>query len=229
MSTSVTPDPSDHDRVRELFDRGSELPTEQWEPFLRRECPDDPALRAEALRILRGAQQASTEQFLERPMAPPPAADPPRIGKYQIVRRFSELGGQATAYLAHDPDTDRQVVLKRYHLGDTPDDQHALFQEGRALARFHSAYVARCFGIERLGDEPFLVVEYIPGRNLDEIRRDGPLDPKRIVQLMSQLAEGVAAVHACGLSRPLTEQQNPVGIGEECRFFPEFSGRNPYF
>jgi hypothetical protein len=198
MNTTVHHDPDDHG-IRELFDRAADLSADQWESFLARECPDDPARRAEVLRILKGAQQASAEQFLERPREEQPTASPEAIGKYRVVRRLSEAGGQATAYLAYDPDTDRQVVLKRYHPGDTPDDQHPLFEEAQALARIHSDYVAQCFGIERLGDEAFLVVEYIPGRNLEEIRRDGPLNPNRIVRLVTWLAEGVVAVHACGL------------------------------
>src|SRR5262249_46795041 len=91
----------------------------------------------------------------------------------------------------------RHVVLKRYH--DGGDNHQILAEEGRALARVASPYVARCHGIERIGEEAYLVVEYVPGRNLSEVRRDGPLDGARIIGLLCQLAEGVAAVHGCGL------------------------------
>ena len=115
------------------------------------------------------------------------------VGKYQIVRRFSELSGQAAAYLAFDPDLERHVVLKRYHglSGEA--------EEGRALAKVASPYVAHCHGIERIDGEAYLVVEYVPGRNLAEVRRDGPLDLEQVVRILAQLAEGVAAVHARGL------------------------------
>ena len=62
-----------------------------------------------------------------------------------------------------------------------------------------SPFVARCYGIERIDGELYLVVEYIPGRNLGEVRRDGPMDPARVVRIMAELAQGVAAVHARGL------------------------------
>ena len=39
----------------------------------------------------------------------------------------------------------------------------------------------------------------MPGRNLAEVRRDGPLDLAQVVRILAQLAEGVAAVHARGL------------------------------
>jgi Protein kinase domain len=124
-------------------------------------------------------------------------AEPSRIGKYQEVRRFSQSSGQAAAYLAFDPDLNRHVVLKRYH--GQPGEETGEAEEGRALARVHSTYVAGCLGVDRIGDEPYLVVEYIPGRNLTEIRSDEPLERARAIGVVTQLAEGVAAVHACGL------------------------------
>ena len=125
------------------------------------------------------------------------SAEPIHVGKYQIVRRFSELSGQAAAYLAFDPDLERHVVLKRYHGG--PHGPSGEAEEGRALAKVVSPYVARCHGIERIDGEASLVVEYVPGRNLAEVQRGGPLDLAQVVRILAQLAEGVAAVHARGL------------------------------
>ncbi len=88
-------------------------------------------------------------------------------------------------------------MLKRYHGG--PHGPSGEAEEGRALAKVVSPYVARCHGIERIDGGAYLVVEYVPGRNLAEVRRDGPLDLAQVVGILAQLAEGVAAVHARGL------------------------------
>jgi eukaryotic-like serine/threonine-protein kinase len=109
------------------------------------------------------------------------------------VHRFVETSGQAAAYLAFDPDLERHVVLKRYH-GPTGEAE-----EGRTLARVSSPYVARCHSVDRIDGEAYLVVEYVPGRNLAEVRRDGPLGLAQVVGILAQLAEGVSAVHAHGL------------------------------
>ncbi|MDG3008299.1 serine/threonine protein kinase [Paludisphaera mucosa] len=196
MDTTIDNDPG-AGRVRELFEGSADLPPEEWEPFLQRQCPDDPGIRAEVLRILQSDRHPEIEAFLRRQAAGGPDTEFESIGKYREVRRFSRSGGQGTAYLALDPDLRRHVVLKRYHAGAgaTP----AAIAEARSLAQVQSPYVARCYGIERHGDEAFLVVEYIPGRNLDEIRRDGPMGWGRVVGIASRLAEGVAAVHARGL------------------------------
>ena len=211
MNSTHSYDPDRYRQLRELVDRAAERPAAEWASFLERECPADPTLQSEALRLLEHARAASTEGFLE-PSAPPTepssvsvahgepnpgSAEPIHVGKYQIVRRFSELSGQAAAYLAFDPDLERHVVLKRYHGG--PHGPSGEAEEGRVLAKVVSPYVARCHGIERIDGEAYLVVEYVPGRNLAEVRRDGPLDLAQIVRILAQLAEGVAAVHARGL------------------------------
>ena len=207
MNSTSPYDTDRYRRLRELVDRGAERPAAEWASFLERECPADPALQSEALRLLAHAQAASTEGFLE-PCAPTAvpgsvsvtdgepvsgSAELIHVGKYQIVRRFSEASGQAAAYLAFDPDLERHVVLKRYH------GRSGEAEEGRALAKVVSLYVARCHGIERIDGEAYLVVEYVPGRNLAEVRRDGPLNLAQVVRILAQLAEGVAAVHARGL------------------------------
>jgi hypothetical protein len=207
MNSTLPCDPDRYRRLRELVDRAAERPASEWVTFLGRECATDPALQEEALRLLGHAQAASAEGFLE-PSAPtvelgsvsmtqwepdPGSAERSYVGKYRIVRRFSAVGGQAAAYLAFDPDVERHVVLKRYH-GPSGEAE-----EGRALAKIKSPYVAHCHGVERIDGAAFLVVEYIPGRNLAEVRHDGPLNLGAVVRILAQLAEGVAAVHARGL------------------------------
>ena len=211
MNSTLPYDPDRYRQLRELVDRAAERPTAEWAAFLEEECPTDPVLQSEALRLLAHALAASADGFLE-PAAPTTEpspesvahgepnrglAEPIQVGKYLIVRRFSESSGQAAAYLAFDPDLERHVVLKRYHSGHHAQSGEA--DEGRALAKVVSPYVARCHGIERIDGEAYLVVEYVPGRNLAEVRSDGPLDLARVVRILGQLAEGVAVVHARGL------------------------------
>jgi hypothetical protein len=130
--------------------------------------------------------------------AAPPVGAPERVGKYEVLRPLGD-GGQATAYLAFDPDLRRRVVLKLYHAARTPQEQESVLKEGRALARVRSPYVAQCYSAERHDGVPYLVMEYIPGKNLAEVQRSKPVPLDRALALTAQLAEGLAAVHACGL------------------------------
>jgi hypothetical protein len=74
-----------------------------------------------------------------------------------------------------------------------------VLKEGRALARVQSPYLARCFSAERDGDRVYLVMEYVPGRTLAAMLQDRALGVGKAVRLVEHVAEGLKAVHACGL------------------------------
>ena len=127
--------------------------------------------------------------------APAPESLPEKIGKYNVVGRLG-VGGQGSTYLARDPDLGRLVVLKRYHASAHDD---VAIQEAQALTRIRSRHTAECFNLERDGDALFLVMEYIPGRCLSDVVKERPLAPGRAARVVEQVAEGLEAVHACGL------------------------------
>src|SRR5262245_18358136 len=112
-------------------------------------------------------QNATDGSFLDQLIhGPSPAFEPEplpeAIGKFTVLGRLGR-GGQGSAFLARDPDLGGLVVLKRYH--GSAHDQEAL-ADGQALRRIRSRHTPQCYSLERLGEALFLVMEYIPGRNL---------------------------------------------------------------
>jgi serine/threonine protein kinase len=146
-------------------------------------------------------QEAGADDISTQPPGPYPdtvCGPQRRVGKYEVVRALGE-GGQAAALLAFDPDLRRHVVLKCYHTTHGTAEQEAVLKEGQALVRVRSPDVAQCYSAERAEGIPFLVMEYISGKSLAERQRDRPCDIDTAMQLIGRLAEGLAAVHACGL------------------------------
>jgi hypothetical protein len=195
------PEPDDlrDERLAEVLDRHLLETVSHPAPTL----PTDPELQrlAPVARLLSRLSDylrsdPVTGQFWTSPTGPPSSA-PPKVGKYAVVRSLG-AGGQAQTFLALDPDLNRQVVLKLYH-HPRPEVQEAVLREGQALARVRSPYVAACFGVERHEGVPFLVMEYVPGQSVAEALGQGPLEVRTAVELARQVAEGLAAVHACGL------------------------------
>ncbi len=131
-----------------------------------------------------------------------------RFGKYEVVGPLGD-GGQGAAFLARDPDVGRLVVVKRYHAAS--DDAA---REAKALGRVNSPYVARCLEVMRHEGEPFLVMEYIAGRSLAEVLKQDALAPRAAARIAEQVAEGLEAVHACGLIHRDVKPSNVI-LGDD--------------
>jgi serine/threonine protein kinase len=184
-------------RVSELLLRWQELRQEGQSVAAADLCAECPELaeelqrRMETVDYWEGLLGAGEEEEASGPV-------PASFGKFQVVRVLGG-GGQASTLLAIDPDLRCHVVLKLYHRARTPAEQEAVLREGQALARVRSPYVAQCRGVERQDGVPALVVEYVPGRDLKAQQKARPLGVNEALELTRQLAEGLAAVHACGL------------------------------
>jgi hypothetical protein len=146
---------------------------------------------------------------------PRPPAVPMWIGKFEVKRLLGK-GGQALTFLAFDPDLKRHVVLKLYRAA-TGATEALVLHEGQALARVRSPHMAQCYSVERHEGMPYLVMEYVRGPSLAQRLKDGP--PLRIaeaLELIRRLAEGLAAVHACGLLHRDVKPGN-ILLGEDGR------------
>jgi len=168
--------------------------------------------RADAVReLFAGHTVASSFREVTGPLISDEPASAPK--GYELLRKLGE-GGQATTYLARDLALQRLVVLKRYHGVASSGRREAVLNEGRALARVRSPFVAPCLGVETRGDEIDLVVEYVPGRPLNELIADERADIGRCARLVEQVAGGLAEVHACGLLHRDIKPQNII-VGDD--------------
>jgi serine/threonine protein kinase len=120
------------------------------------------------------------------------------IGKYELLRVLGR-GGQGTAYLALDPDLQRQVVIKCFHAAKSDQARQSVLREGRTLAKVNSPYVAHCYGADQHHQVPYLIMEYVPGLTLAEYRRTHKITPARALEIVGQIAEGLRAIHQRGL------------------------------
>ncbi|MCA1812768.1 MAG: serine/threonine protein kinase [Halobacteriales archaeon] len=123
------------------------------------------------------------------------ARDDVLLGRYRVERELGR-GAFGTAFLALDSARGEQVVLKRYHAGRSERRAHA---EARALAAVRHPRVVPLLDVQRVGEELFLVLGYMPGGSAKDMLERGPLPAERCVALTLDLLEGLAALHAEGL------------------------------
>jgi serine/threonine protein kinase/predicted ATPase len=144
----------------------------------------------------------SGESSFEEAVKPGPTAQ--RFEHYELVRGADgkpvELGRGAmgVTYKAFDVDLRCPVTLKvisERYLGDESARLRFL-REARAAASVRHPNVASVFHLGRTGGNYFYAMEFVDGETLENlIRRSGRLESKLALEVATQVAAGLAAVH----------------------------------
>src|SRR5439155_5034200 len=91
-----------------------------------------------------------------------------------------------------------KVLLPR--CARTPDLVERFMREGRAATRIRSEHVVRVFDVGIAGERPYLVMEYLEGKDLDRLLEDtGALPVAVAVDYVLQAGEAIAEAHAIGV------------------------------
>ena len=125
---------------------------------------------------------------------------PSTLGHYCIAEKIGE-GGMGEVYRAHDQRLDRDVALKVLPAGALADEsaRKRFREEALALSKLNHPNIATVFDFDTQDGTDFLVEELISGLSLNEMLASGPLPEDEIINLGSQLAEGLAAAHDQGV------------------------------
>ena len=111
-------------------------------------------------------------------------------------------GAMGVTYKAFDVDLRCPVTLKvisEKHLGDESARLRFL-REARAAASVRHPNVASVFHLGKSGGNYFYAMEFVEGETLENlVRRTGRLDVKLALEIATQVAGGLAAVHKKGL------------------------------
>jgi len=124
-----------------------------------------------------------------------------RLGTYE-VKGVLGRGGMGVVLKAHDPALGRNVAIKVLSapLATCGASRRRFLREARAAAAVVHEHVVSVFAVVESAGLPFLVMEYVPGRSLqDRIDRFGPLGLAEVLRIGRQTAAGLAAAHEQGI------------------------------
>jgi serine/threonine protein kinase/WD40 repeat protein len=128
------------------------------------------------------------------------AGDPEIVGGYRLLGRLG-VGGMAQVFLGASPGG-RKVAVKiiRPEYADDAEFRRRFAREIAAARQVGGFHTAQVVDADPDADPPWMVTAYIPGPSLSEaVARRGPLSPAEVRELGASLAEGLSAIHACGL------------------------------
>ena len=122
------------------------------------------------------------------------------LSHYRVLEQIG-CGGMGVVYRAHDERLERDVALKVLPAGALADEaaRKRFKKEALALSKLNHPNIATVFDFDSQDGMDFLVEELISGLSLSEMLVPGPLPEDEIINLGSQLVEGLAAAHEQGV------------------------------
>jgi len=123
---------------------------------------------------------------------------PPRYRDPQLVG----YGGMGEIYRAEDVALGRTVAVKvlaeRYALDEGVRGRFT--REALTAARLSGEpSTVTIFDVGEHGQRPFIVMEYLEGGSLEEVLRQGPQDPRLVLDWLEQAASALDAAHRNGV------------------------------
>ena len=125
-------------------------------------------------------------------------------GRYRIAKQLGE-GGVGAVYLVQHVHTDERLALKVLHtqVAIDPTTIERFRAEARAPARIDSDHIVRVTDADvapEIGGAPYLVMEYLRGRDLGaEGDARKKFHPKEVVLYLRQTARALDKAHAIGI------------------------------
>jgi len=121
-----------------------------------------------------------------------------RVGRFELVRELGR-GGFGAVYEARDRELGRSVAIKIVRPGKAAVGEAQLAREAEAVARLSHPNLVTLFDVGHGEHGPYLVLELLRGRTLQQRLEEGPLGAGEAVHLAVEVAKGLAHAHAEGV------------------------------
>ncbi len=121
--------------------------------------------------------------------------------KHYLIETELGKGGMGVVYRARDTRLGRLVALKMITPGlvANPERRARLLNEARSAAAVAHPSIAQVYDIDEVDGNLFIAMEYVDGRTVTRLIADGELDLLGAVEIVLQVAEGLAKAHEAGI------------------------------
>jgi serine/threonine protein kinase len=190
-------------RVLDVCQAALARPAAERSAFLDEACAGEPDLRRAVDAVLTGQGEVATRGSAETTVWNPGQAAltaGARLGPFEI-QSFVGAGGMGEVYRGRDTRLGRAVAIKVLppDLAASPERRHRFEQEARAVSLLNHPNICTLFDVGEQGGRPFIAMEFLDGRTLKDTILGRPMPISRVLDLSTQIADGLQAAHAQGI------------------------------
>ena len=124
---------------------------------------------------------------------------PAQLGRYDVVAEIGR-GAMGVVYRAVDPMLERTVAIKTINMALDPGEMEQYEKrftiEARAAGGLNHPNIVIIYDIGRSGDLAYMAMEFLEGRELKELIAGNELTPDRALDIVAQVADGLAYAHS---------------------------------
>jgi serine/threonine protein kinase len=122
------------------------------------------------------------------------------LSHYKVLEELSR-GGMGIVYRALDVKLDRELALKVLppELVADPERKRRFVQEAKAAAKLNHPHIGMVFEIDDADGVTFIAMELIEGEKLKDTISKDRLPLSRVLELVTEVAEGMARAHDKGI------------------------------
>lgn len=145
--------------------------------------------------------------------------------RYRLLYKLGG-GGMGSVWLAEDLLLERSVALKELvqdvRASDLEERRMRALQEARAMARVRHPAIVPIHDVFFIGDDPWIVMEYISGRSLYDLIKGQLLDERSIANIGLHVMRGLTAVHRAGVVHRDVKPMNILVADDDSIFLVDF-------
>jgi eukaryotic-like serine/threonine-protein kinase len=158
--------------------------------------------------------------------APHPEASGPEAGErvkyfgdYELLEEIAR-GGMGVVWKARQTSLNRDVAVKMIRAGAlaSPDEVQRFLREAEAAANLRHPNIVAIHEVGEQDGQHYFSMDYVAGRDLGALVKDGPLSPPRAARYVKIIAEAIHFAHQRGtLHRDLKPQNVLIDAADQPR------------
>jgi eukaryotic-like serine/threonine-protein kinase len=123
-----------------------------------------------------------------------------KYGRYEVVKELGK-GAMGVVYKAHDPQIDRMIALKvlREDRVTSHEFVQRFLKEAMAIGRLSHPNIVTVYDVGSDHGTVFIAEEFIEGKPVDEILKQGRLEIRQVIQFGIQMADALDYAHKRGI------------------------------